>query len=45
MFALDLLLVLAASDAYNAGRWFGRLLIPILLIALIVWSVQRYRKR
>jgi hypothetical protein len=43
--ATELLFVLAASDAYNAGRWFGRLLIPILVIALIVWSVQRYRRR
>jgi hypothetical protein len=41
---LDPLLLLAASDAYNAGKIFGYLLIPALIIALIVWAVRRYNK-
>ena len=41
----SLLLVLAESDAYRTGYIFGRVILFVLIIALIVWSIQRYRSR
>jgi len=37
--------LLAQSEAYQAGQWMGRILMVVLIVGVIVWAIQRNKKK